>query len=75
VGILGDAGEQMRFDGTIENHLHIICIHCGKIVDLPAASVADLGKKAQDCTDFQIIDFKIEFKGICPECSGKGQCK
>ena len=30
------SGQPVRFDGNIEKHDHLRCLHCGNVLDLPA---------------------------------------
>jgi Fur family ferric uptake transcriptional regulator len=58
-----------RFDGNPENHYHIRCIQCGRIDDAPFHLVNELETKMRPLTNYTIISHKLEFIGICPECS------
>ena len=57
-----------RFDGTTENHYHIRCIRCDRVVDAPVDFDATIDHELKGATDFKIIGHKLEFIGICPEC-------
>ena len=57
-----------RFDGTTENHYHIRCIRCDRVVDAPVDFDAAIDHELKGATDFKIIGHKLEFIGICPEC-------
>jgi len=63
---------QMRFDGTLSPHLHVTCVKCGKIDDIPEKSAGKLTNKYQKSTDFKILACNLEFHGICPGCMKKG---
>ncbi len=58
-----------RFDGNPSEHRHIRCVHCDRIADAPMAPdlKVDLGRV--NSTDFEIIGHRLEFIGVCPECS------
>ncbi len=58
-----------RFDGTPENHYHIKCIKCDRIDDAPFNIETGLEKKIRPFTDFTIIGHRLEFIGVCSECS------
>ncbi|RPJ18230.1 MAG: transcriptional repressor [Desulfobacteraceae bacterium] len=58
-----------RFDGTPENHYHIRCIKCDRIDDAPFNIETGLEKKIRPFTDFTIIGHRLEFIGVCSECS------
>ena len=57
-----------RFDGTPENHYHIRCTRCDRVVDAPIDFSIDIEQKLKDETSFKIIGHKLEFIGICPDC-------
>ena len=65
-------GTQRRFDGKIENHYHIRCMHCGRVEDLLLKPLAPIEEEISRASDYQIIGYRLEFIGICPRCK-KGQ--
>lgn len=62
----GDASS--RFDFDTQNHYHVICENCGKIVDFHYPSLHEIEKLAQYVTDFNITHHRMEIYGICQEC-------
>jgi Fe2+ or Zn2+ uptake regulation protein len=64
---LDKVGSQMRFDAFIDPHLHVSCVGCGKVADLPqdAASVV---VRIKDQTAFEITGHWLELYGVCPDC-------
>ncbi|MBU4316579.1 MAG: transcriptional repressor [Proteobacteria bacterium] len=61
-------GTVKRFDGNTENHYHIRCIHCNKIVDASMDLIKDLEKNLNGNSGFTILDHRLEFLGICRDC-------
>ena len=62
-------GSQKRFDGDLEIHQHIRCTKCGRIEDLPdGTSVTQCDKDMIERTGYEIIERRVEFIGVCPEC-------
>ena len=57
-----------RFDGVAENHYHIRCIRCDRVVDAPVDFDPALDQKLKNISDFDIIGHRLEFIGICPAC-------
>ena len=58
-----------RYDGNKPYpHPHLICIKCKKIVDPDLASLADMTQELVSDTGFQIINHRLDFFGICPDC-------
>ncbi len=58
-----------RYDADIYEHYHFICKHCGRIYDLQIEPQEDLEQVAQKASGHQVEDHKIDFFGICQECS------
>ena len=62
-----------RYDGNRPySHPHLICIKCKKIVDPDLASLDDLTRELILDTGFKIVNHRLDFFGICPECLKKG---
>lgn len=53
-----------RFDKTLTNHSHLICIKCGKVFDFNPELI-DVPN------DFTIVDKNIVLKCICSSCKEK----
>ncbi|MDJ0720868.1 MAG: transcriptional repressor [Desulfobacterales bacterium] len=62
------AGSLKRFDGVAENHYHIRCVNCDRLIDAPVQVSKALENAVQVRTDFRILGHQVEFTGICPEC-------
>ena len=62
-----------RYDGKKPfPHPHLICLECRQIVDPDLASLADLTQELTVETGFKIVNHRLDFFGICPECRKKG---
>jgi Fur family peroxide stress response transcriptional regulator len=58
-----------RYDGNKPyTHPHIICIKCKKILDPDLMGIAKLTEEAALQTGYQIVDHRLDFFGICPQC-------
>jgi Fur family ferric uptake transcriptional regulator len=65
-------GAQKRFDADLDNHQHIRCTKCGRIDDLPeGTAVTHCDREALESTGYEIIDRRVEFIGICPDCRSR----
>lgn len=62
------AGSLKRFDGIPQNHYHMRCVHCDRLVDAPMEVIDSLERALQEKTEFRILDHQLEFTGICPDC-------
>ena len=65
---LGD-GSSARYDGKVDRHDHVVCVGCGRAVDvqtpLPSSAVRTLSRR----TGFRITGYDLQFRGCCPDCS------
>ncbi|HDQ41556.1 MAG TPA: transcriptional repressor [Desulfonatronum sp.] len=69
---LDKAGSQMRFDAFTVPHLHITCVRCGKIVDLPAETATVKLHVPKD-VPFEIQGHWLELFGLCPDCKSQSR--
>jgi Fur family peroxide stress response transcriptional regulator len=69
---IGFAGGRTRYDGKKPNpHPHVICLKCNKIVDPDLESLRDMTKEIINESGFEIVTYRLDFFGICPECREK----
>ena len=52
-------------------HPHMIWSRCKKIVDTELISLRDLNNEMSRKTGYQILYHRLDFIGLCPECSKK----
>ena len=60
-----------RFDGNVFEHSHIRCICCDRIADAPMAPELAIDLEQFDSNGFEIIGHRLEFIGVCPQCSDR----
>jgi len=60
---------QKRYDGVAAKHYHIRCIHCDRVDNAPIAPLNSLEDKLYGATVYTIMGHRLEFMGLCPECS------
>jgi Fe2+ or Zn2+ uptake regulation protein len=66
-------GKENRCEGNLEEHINLICEHCGKITDFEVPVSLDQTEVAKK-TGFIIINNRLEYYGYCRECTkDKGQ--
>ncbi len=59
-----------RYDPNTENHNHLYCLSCGRIVDIDDDfSTLELNEDEQQ--GFKILKRQVTFYGICPDCQLK----
>ena len=61
-------GALKRFDGNPENHYHIRCTCCGRVVDAPFDVMERLEERLETTNGYLVFGHRLEFQGICPEC-------
>lgn len=57
-----------RFDGNPDEHYHIHCIQCDRVVDAHIKNELNFDDVLNETSDFKIIGHKLEFIGLCPDC-------
>ena len=63
-----------RYDGNKPYpHTHLICVRCKKIMDPELGDLEDMSEAVAKETGFRILNHRMDFFGICPECQGKRQ--
>lgn len=65
---IGPITNQMRYDGITENHYHIRCIRCGRVIDAPMKTIDELDDYVKGRTDYTIMGHRLEYIGLCPDC-------
>ena len=57
-----------RYDNRLDNHYHLICSMCGKVIDAPIDYIDENDFYVEKNTGFKIKRHRTIFEGICPEC-------
>lgn len=57
-----------RFDGIADNHYHIRCLHCDRVIDVPEGFDVAVNLELENPGGFTILGHRLEFVGICPDC-------
>lgn len=61
----------LRKEGAQHFHHHLICIHCGSVEEIEEDLLTDVEKIVTHDFDFEIIDHRLTFHGVCRDCKGK----
>ena len=61
-------GKENRCEGNLEEHINLICEHCGKIIDYKVPVSLDQRDVAKR-TGFMITNNRLEYYGYCGECT------
>ena len=59
--------DSFRYDATVQNHPHAICVGCGKVYDINI-NTDDIREKVNNETDFEFVDQQIYCYVKCPSC-------
>jgi Fur family transcriptional regulator, stress-responsive regulator len=63
------AGSPARFEDRVgDNHHHLICRICGRVVDVDCAVGAAPCLEASDRSGYEIDEAEVAYWGRCPEC-------
>jgi Fur family ferric uptake transcriptional regulator len=65
---LETTGHQKLFEANTNDHHHMHCEKCGKILDIPAKSVNFDIKSVKAGKEFEVTGYRLELLGICAQC-------
>ena len=69
---LGFSEGSNRYDGNNPYpHPHVICTRCKRIMDPNLSGLNELTGEVEQNTGFQILNQRLDFFGICPDCQGE----
>lgn len=60
-----------RFDGRLDDHLHIICSLCSAVSDIELSALSQLDTEVEHQTGYCVTGRTMVFSGICGECRKK----
>jgi Fur family transcriptional regulator, stress-responsive regulator len=68
------AGSPARYETRVgDNHHHLICRICGRVVDIDCAVGSAPCLTASDDRGFEIDEAEVAYWGRCPECVAHGR--
>ena len=68
------AGSPARYEDRVgDNHHHLICRICGRVVDIDCAVGAAPCLTAADDNGFEIDEAEVAYWGRCPECAAQAR--
>lgn len=71
IEVASDNTGKTRYDYFEKPHYHVICVKCGRIVDVYDSQYQLLEEYAKKATNYQILNSQYEVYGICEECQKK----
>ncbi|HTO22728.1 MAG TPA: transcriptional repressor [Spirochaetia bacterium] len=60
-----------RFDAKTGHHYHLICDHCGTIIDLDLPVDESLNRRVRAAAGLEARSHDIQFRGTCASCARK----
>jgi Fe2+ or Zn2+ uptake regulation protein len=70
------AGSPARFEARVgDNHHHLICRICGRVVDVDCAVGSAPCLTASDGQGYEIDEAEVAYWGRCPDCVASGRTK
>lgn len=57
-----------RFDYRTDDHAHLYCSECGRVLDVPNPFTTEEARKLEAVSGYAHITHYTMFSGICPEC-------
>jgi len=64
-------GSSARFDPKIYQHHHLVCLDCGRIIDVEDPRLNDIPWPDVPPHQFEIEDCQVQFRGRCARCRQK----
>lgn len=68
-------GSAARFDPKLRQHHHLVCLNCGRIIDVEDPRLNDIPWPKVNPKEFQIEDYNVHFRGHCADCSEKPRAR
>jgi Fur family transcriptional regulator, ferric uptake regulator len=69
------SGREARFDGNADPHMHVRCMVCGRVHDVFDVPMESFVGEYKTLHGYEIVGFRMEFIGVCPECRGSTKSK
>lgn len=66
-------GSAARFDPNLGQHHHLVCLECGRIIDVEDPRLNRLPWPDVNPREFRIQDYHVHFRGRCAGCSQKSR--
>lgn len=60
--------DNIRYDGNSFSHDHLVCIKCGKIIDLYDNNYTNDKKRLEEEYSFKVSSVFTTYEGVCANC-------
>jgi Fur family transcriptional regulator, peroxide stress response regulator len=78
LGVLVDAGlvselrcsdgRQVRYDGNLNDHSHIVCRGCGSLCDIGPLPALEERERIEEQSGYLVEECRLHYVGLCPRC-------
>jgi Fur family peroxide stress response transcriptional regulator len=68
-------GSAARFDPKLRRHHHLVCLDCGRIIDVEDPRLNHIPWPKVNPRAFQIENYNVHFRGRCARCSQKPRAR
>lgn len=59
-----------RYDGRTDDHHHLRCVVCERVVDLPGQiDDREISRLEASADGFHVTGYRLELNGYCPDCA------
>ncbi len=59
---------ELNYDSESHHHHHLICLKCGKVIEVKLDLLETLENEIEKENGFKIMDHNVKFFGYCSEC-------
>lgn len=59
---------ELNYDSDNHHHHHLICLKCGKVIEVKLDLLETLEKQIEKENGFKIVDHNVKFFGYCEDC-------
>jgi Fe2+ or Zn2+ uptake regulation protein len=66
-------GSAVRYDNRTDIHHHLVCLACGRIIDIDNARLDSIRLPDTKRFDFEVRDFGVHIRGLCGPCRRKSR--
>ena len=66
-----DGFTRYEYKASDGHHDHLICTHCGQIIEFENERIEELQQDVARKTRFRVQSHKLELYGLCSDCQGK----
>jgi len=63
--------KNVRYDGDVSSHSHLVCVECGEVLDLYDNNYEDIKETINDKYSFLVSRISTTYAGICQSCQNK----